>query len=77
MLSSHGESRDNYEKILASKTNKDNEKVVLVEMRKPGGTQFEDKEWVTWIVDNSGNRFWGHYFFDKKEAQDDFASRAF
>ena len=47
MPRSCGESRDNYEKILASKTNKDNERVVLVEIRKPGGTQFEDREWVT------------------------------
>ena len=30
---------------------------------------------VTHVVDEEGNRFWGHYFFDLQEARADFIER--
>jgi len=47
--------------------------VILVEKDSPGryGTEF-----VTWIQDEKGNRFWGHYFGDDREvAEVDFEDR--
>ncbi len=36
--------------------------------------QGED-EYITWIENREGDRFWGHYFVDKSEAEDDYTSR--
>lgn len=33
-------------------------------------------EWATWVMDDDGNTFWGHYFEDKDEALDDLQYRA-
>ena len=68
---------ENYERILSRRVNSEGEEVILVEKAEPfGDISGFSKEWITWIVDNSGNRFWGHYFYDKEEAQEDFARRS-
>ena len=69
-------SGSNYEKLLKKRSIEDGY-VVLVEKYEPAteGVPVDVKEWITWLQDSKGSRYWGHYFVDKEEAEDDFASR--
>ena len=35
----------------------------------------EQKEYITWALDEKKNAYWGHYFSDFNEAYDDFKGR--
>lgn len=62
------------ERYIAKRGNTYGEKVVLVE--RTFSDKYPDfKEWVTWVEDSRGNRFWGHYFFDQDDAYADYAIR--
>ena len=48
----------------------DTYEVVLGKMKSKLGDQY-----VTWLCGKGTNYFWGHYFFNHKDAMDDFRKR--
>ncbi|KKN16905.1 hypothetical protein LCGC14_0971100 [marine sediment metagenome] len=76
----YGEYERPHGKELNRVTSRNGDVVVLVHFKESGGGEGSVKgptedEWVTWMVDPQGNRFWGHYFFNEEEARTDFWDR--
>lgn len=49
--------------------------VLATSYRIPTQAEPNDKEWITWAVDEEGNTFYGHYTFSEKEARNEFERR--